>query len=492
MNFKTTLLLVLVLVVVGVAYYATQKPEGQATKVDKGQQDKLVQITDADVQKLSITPAGGKTVTLEKSGAEWSITAPVKAKAEKWSVDDLVRAVMGITSRGTVDLQDKAATGLDAPTKVEIVGKDGKTTTLAIGSRSAVGDTAYAQLGDGKIAVISADVLDKLEDPLKKYRDQKLLTLNSSDVKQVVITRPEGELRLEKSGSDWRMTRPETMPVDGAVMTDLLASLTGLRASEFVAEDLANAPKYGLAQPRYTAWLTATAPATQPPTSQPAPVPAPVPTGVTVKVGTYDDIRKQNVYVAADNGPVAKTGTLFVKDLQKKAYEFRDRKVLDVDAAQVSRLSIVTDSPATTQPTTRPTSTTTMVVVRNEVPAAPAGPPVPASMPATTQAASQPTTQEIPPKWVLADGGKGVDEGKVGDLLRAFAPLRASRYLEKLPEMKAATTYTVGLTAIAPGGAKKEYALKVFDRGENDLPVGQFNGLTFELERDVLPKLSLK
>jgi hypothetical protein len=225
--------------------------------------------------------------------------------------------------------------------------------------------------------------------------------------------------------------------------------------------------------------MTTAAPATQPSTSQPA--------GVTVKVGGYDDIRKQNLYVAVDNGPIAKTGTLFLKDLQKKPYEFRDKKVVEIDAAQVNRLAVATDSPATTQPTTKPASKTQVVVVRNEVAAAPAGPPMPGTA-ATTKA----TTQEAPPKWLLADGGKGADETKVGDLLRVFEPLRASKYLEKLPEMKGATTYTIAVTAIAPGGAKKEHQLKVFDRGENEAPVGQFDGLTFELERDVLSKLSLK
>ena len=143
------------------------------------------------------------------------MAAPVAAKTEKWSVDDLVNSMTGLTGRGEVKVEDRAAVGLDRPTKVQITAKDGKSTELAFGSRSAVGDVAYVAGGDsGKVQMVSAEVLDKIEDPHKKYRDTRLVSLASNEVNQITVTRPEGELQLVKAGEKWEMTKPQKMPAE--------------------------------------------------------------------------------------------------------------------------------------------------------------------------------------------------------------------------------------------------------------------------------------
>jgi len=38
-----------------------------------------------DLTKVAITPAGGKRMVLEKSGAEWKLTEPVSAPADTFA-----------------------------------------------------------------------------------------------------------------------------------------------------------------------------------------------------------------------------------------------------------------------------------------------------------------------------------------------------------------------------------------------------------------------
>lgn len=477
MNTKTTLLLVVLLAIVAGAYYFVSQKSAEPP-VAKAPDGQVVQIASSDMQKITITPADGKPVVLERSGADWKITSPVNAKAEKWSVDDLATTLANLTSRGETGLENKAAIGLEKPTVVEVAGKDNKTVKLAFGSRSAVGDVTYVLKDDAqKAQIVGAEILDKLEDPAKKYRDMKLADLSSVEVKQFQVRRPDGEYRFERSGEDWQMVAPEKMPVESFEMSDMVNAVASLRAGEIVAEDAANPAKYGLHLPRITAFATTQPAATQPSAAQPA--------GVQVRVGNHDDIRKQNVFVqVGENGPVAKVNASIVQQLSKKPLDLRAKKLLEIDPATVNRVTVTTSTPATTQPTTQPASESTTVVVRNET-AAQQGPPAPA----TTHAATQPAPEAA---WVVEGTKAPVDEAKVADLLKALQPLRVTKYLATAPEGLSGRTYVLSVRTIAAGGAEKAHELKIIDRGESDAPVGQYNGLVFELDREILTKLKLQ
>ncbi len=484
MNRKTNLiLLVLVLIAVGYLLFvrtpAPTKPAEETASAEAAR--KLFSITAADVTKLVISPAADKQIVLEKKGDAWEISEPVKARADRFATDDLVNAILELKSRGQVSL------ALDEPRyRLEITAKDGKTTKLAIGSRSALGDTMYVQLDDAaKLDVVPADLDKRFAEPVSKLRDAKLVDANSTDIRQLVIDSPSGKIAIEKAGEAWRMTKPQQMPVETMEVTDITAQLSSLRATEFVNEDGSGAPRYQLAEPQLAVWFSKEVPATQPSqaTSQPA--------GITLKLGRYDGPEKRNLYAMVSTFPgVVKVPATILTTLKKKPFELRDRKVVEIPSDAVSSIAMDIDIPAATQPTTRAAVKTAYTVKRN--PAAElAGPPAPATATATTQAATAPTTREVAPAWLFNDG-KPADETRVKDLLAAIKTIRANKYLETLPEGKASATYALTIDAVAAGGGASKFQLKVTDRGESESPIGQYNGLVFEMDREILGKLALK
>lgn len=492
MNRKTNLIL-LVLVLAGFAYFLflrspqTEKPQEEAAK--PGAATKLFTLTSADVQRLSITPEGEKPIVLERQDAGWQMTSPVSAKADKYTADSLVGDILDLASRGQVDAR-KADTGLAQPRyQVELTGKDGKTTKLAIGSKSALGDTMFVQL-DGKPAadVTPADLLKRLGEPATKLRDAKLIDVASGEIRQIKVTLPESEMVLEKSGDDWRMTRPESMPVESSEASDLTWQLSSLRAADFVSSDPTPAPRYQLDEPQATVWFSKDAPATQPSTQA-----ATSPAGITVKLGRYDGPEKTNLYASVSTLPgVVKVPAGILSHLKKTPLQLRDRKAFELSPDAVNSISIKMDQPATTQPTTREAASKSLELKRNPAPVIVAGPPAPATTQAAgaaaTQPASEPATQEAAPAWSFADG-KAADEGKVTALLEALRTIRATKYLHPADEVKPQATWIVSLKSIATGGAVSQQELRLLDRGESESPVGEAGGLRFELDRQVLQKL---
>ena len=69
--------------------------------------------------------------------------------------------------------------------------------------------------------------------------------------------RPDGKLVLAKTGADWKIIEPTPMPAEKSDVDDMLFGLTGLRATEVVAEDTRDAASFQLEPARFTATLSA-------------------------------------------------------------------------------------------------------------------------------------------------------------------------------------------------------------------------------------------
>src|SRR5688572_17910635 len=460
MNFKTTLVLIMLLAVAAIALFVTNRKgdtESADTTTTTGEGKKLIDVASDKVTKVTVAPAIGETFTLEKSGTDWRLTEPVSAPAESFAVDSLVRAITDARSRGAIEGADatSGATGLSNPSyRVDIVA-DGKTHTVNVGAKSSVGGNVYVSVGDGKEAyIVPVSLAEQLEKPLSDYRKTQLVDVASNQVKQLVVTDKDGKVtvRAQKQGEDWHLVEPMKMPAEKSEIDDMIFAATGLRAVEFVSENAADAPKYQLNKPQLTVALSTEAPATQPAT-QPATAPTTAPaSGKTIVFGRHDDVLKKNVYAMVSGTPsIAKVAATAIESFNKKPIELRDKRAVNIDPEQVSKLSFTADVAATTQPTSKPASKRE-VSLRRRVESAVLGPAVPTTKPAgepasaggsptsaptttpttpaTTQASTAPAAQELS-KWELVSDPKGeASDAKVNAILTALHPLRAQKYLE--------------------------------------------------------------
>jgi hypothetical protein len=496
MNFKTTLILIVILVAVVAwllvdRYTAGPGPQGtDATTAQSTAQGKpLFTIKPEDVNHISIAPAEGNKIVMDQSGGKWTITQPVKAAAESWQVDSLARSLTGLHTRGKIEAGIN--TGLAHPRyQVELGTKDGKTIRLAVGDKTAIGDAMYVRVGDEKQAqIVPSAAWNDLSRPLSDYRDKGLVDVSSEQIKQLSI-QPAGKPKivLVKEGTTWRMTEPKTMPADESAATDLLFAVTGAQVKEYVPAGRAPDAVTQLDQPQLTIWYSTAPPATQPATrssTQPA-----APAGTSIEFGGYDSVLKENVFARVDHGQVVKLPATTLDSFKKTPLDLRDKEVLNLPPDQVQRLTLTIDRMATTQPTTRPASHATIVLTRNKKQPAAMGPALPATRPATTQSTTRPTTQAAtkpaPAEWKVSGDHKGhVDDAKVTTLLNDLHPLRAQKFLSAAPSTRPSATYT--LVVQSDDGAT--HTLNLSDEGSGEKLIGQLGDLRFELDRSLVDAL---
>jgi hypothetical protein len=496
MNFRTTILLVILLLMAGglallINYRQNKEP------VEAKDDRKLVDLATEDVKQLAVTPAGGKRMVLEKSGTEWKLVEPVSAAADTFAVDSLVRGLVELRVREQVDANDAA--GVANPRfAVEISGKD-KSYKLNVGNASVVGNNLYVQVaGQPKVAVVAADVVEQLDKPYTNYRQTRLFSAAGGQIRQLEISKPDSKLVLRKPGMDWEVVEPQKMPAEASEVSDITTAISSLAAAEFVDPSEVPSALLPKSNKRLTVWFATDAPTTQPTTG-----PATRPAGVTLEFGGYDTVLRQNVYVAVSNPAVLmKVPASSMAAFEKKPIDLRDRRVLDIEPGQVSKLVIISDSPATTQPVAKAAAKSEVVIERKKQSLVALGPEVgliappttrpttgPSTGPATQASAPQPTTQTaatqpaLPPSdWTLA--GKGdADQAKIEALLEKLHPLRVEKYVAgPFPTTQPAPRFVVRVWTEAAGGAKSgQHEFRLVDQGEGKPLIGEYNGLVFEL-----------
>lgn len=492
MNFKTTILLLVVLAAVG-AYFAVEHFKGQNAPPPAQSTNKLLDIDSNNVKQVVITQPDGKKIALEKSGSQWRLTDPVNAPADSFAVDELLRQITGLMPRGQLPADQKASVGLDHPNYViQLTTTDGKSHTVSVGDKSQLSDAMYVLVDDHTAPdIVSSSAYDQFGKDADSYRSKKLVDVNNDQIQQIAITQNGKTLKLEKQGTSWVITQPTEMPADSNEVANLLFALTDLNANEFVAKPGPPA-SYGLTHPEMTVWFS-----TVSPTSQPATAPATEPAGTTIAFGRFDSVLQKNVYAYVNSGPIVTVSTSSQNSFNKTALDLRDRKVVDIDPAQVESFTLAIDRPATTQPTTRPAEQHEYTLVRRQEKTV-LGPTVPATEP-TTQAATQPATQPSvaaaapKSKWIIQSGSEGdANDAQVDALLGALHPLKADKYVEKNPTTQPAGNYN--LTAhVGPGNGHgpMDYTIRFTSPGATGAAIGSFNDLTFETDRTILDKLDV-
>ena len=463
MNFKTTAVLLVLLLAVGGYVLFTHDSNPPSTETPKPPPTpSVLDVKSSDVTAVTIAGADGKpVVAADKVAGNWRLTAPVAAPADAGKVSSLVEELTSLKPTSTVAAT--AAVGIDHPQYTVTLVAAGKTSTLLVGDRLGMGDGLYVQAAKADtVAIVSPYLLDTLARPASDLRNSQLFNVTSADVKQLTITHADGgKVQLAKEGTTWKIVAPTAVAADESAVSELLYAVTGLTASGFV-DDKSQAT--GLAHPTVVVSFNTAAPTTAPTTG---PTTGPAPTVITL--GSYDNVQKKNVYASTSDGTVVKVSASTLESLNKSALDLRDKAVVDVDPAKLTAVSIAVETTATTQPTTRPASTKTVLLTHR-----PAKPPVLGPVKPTTGPTSAPTTKPST-EWTV--DGVDADDAKVAALLAQFHPLRAEKFLAasaiKTPDRRFAITLT--------SNGAPPVVVHIDDPGHDLTPVGTANGLTFNL-----------
>lgn len=223
----------------------------------------LPQFVRARVSKLELQRKGVTTVLardpeadVEDEAALWHVRAPYRAEADQNAVDILLGELEWLDGRRRlegIDAQDEKRFGLTAP-RYRLWFTVGTTRVpLVVGGESARGDGVYVSTGEpGVVYVVGKPFLEALDQDPGHFHSKELHEgLFLSTTTALTLRDPQGERALRKGEHGlWQFERGAQGLASVPVVQNVIDAATDLRARRFVARDVKDLARYGLAEPR--------------------------------------------------------------------------------------------------------------------------------------------------------------------------------------------------------------------------------------------------
>ena len=277
MNFRTTLIILAVFILLGGVYFffGRPAPDAEQSQADQQKIREVYTLSKNRIQqiRLSFKDESYQSLTLAKNAdGIWQLTAPYAADADSPKVDEMLQNLLEKKVKQTLEAEDLAQYGLQPPNiRIELwtVG-EGPTKTFLIGDKT-VNYSVYAtEQSESHIFLIESSALNDFTKSPSDLRDRSIFKFSPTEVAALrlqVADQPEIRCaRQVASNPDatgetggWAMVQPVETKADARAIEDILSALGSLRVVAFEADGEYNLVDYGLDQPKITVALQASA-----------------------------------------------------------------------------------------------------------------------------------------------------------------------------------------------------------------------------------------
>jgi len=273
MKYKSTLLLLVAVVIAGLTAYSLSK---KPTSAEAARQRRrlLPDFQAGEVRRLAIQGPDGRIVCRREGADEWRILEPVNVRADRWRIEGILdqletaEKVSSTFPRSGRDL-DMAQYGLDEPARTVTVSLDesgAPAWTLKIGKPAGAAESVFVALdGQEGVFAVNKDVTDRAAVTVMDLRSRALAPrISAFDLETVALSatgtdeRPPVELECAKAAKRWELTRPVRDLADRGEIEALANRLYDhhIADDDFIVDDPTKAAEYGLDEPALTVTLS--------------------------------------------------------------------------------------------------------------------------------------------------------------------------------------------------------------------------------------------
>lgn len=338
MSFRTTLIIVLVLVGVAASYFLFfNEPIDDSSQNDKPRIYQVYDLPREDIQKIRLLYADDayQTLTVEKDAANmWQLTTPFEAHADIAKVNEMLGDFVNKRVKHTLEVSDYDRYGLDKPTiKIELwTNPEASPKTFLIGKKGVNFSVYIKEKSETHVFLIESSALDDLSKSPADIRDKSVIQFNPNSITEIQFRKPEAFF-CQKEGDVWKMTRPLSVNADTEEIEYILSELHSLQVSTFEADGENVQPllkRYGLDKPRiqftfkdanrtYGLDIGSAVPSTP----------------------EQDSTNKGRVYVQSiHQGGIYTITDDIVRLLNKSVFDLRDKRVLDFQRSDTTKFEI--------------------------------------------------------------------------------------------------------------------------------------------------------
>jgi hypothetical protein len=324
---KTIVVVILLALVGGFAYYVSRQPAEQTPKV--------YTVSAGDIQKLELR-SPRHDIVVERARDGWRFVKPIQAEADRTTVDNMADAIANLQVTNTISESpaDLAPFGLRNPAvSISVTTKDHHVLpTIMVGKDTPVGSSSYIKTAEKPAILLVANSFpSQVEKSVDDLRPRTLTGFKPEDIRKIVLDNSNGNsLELNKKGDQWAIARPQPYAADNGAVQQLLDTISNARIAEFIDDNPSDLGKYGLANPSFKLLLYGGKTNNQ----------------QSLLFGfKQPQADKSALYARRGEGsdqPVITVDSYVFNDLDKNFDDLRDKTVLGLDRTKVARMVIDT------------------------------------------------------------------------------------------------------------------------------------------------------
>jgi len=307
MKFRTTLYLFIAFVVL-LGFFLLSESIFKKEK----KEDKLVDRSGDEVREIILKRGEEKIHFVREGEEDWLIKEPITAAADRYEVNRLADDFASLRVERVVEETPTDLKKYGLPSQeITLKFKDNSQVKIEIGEENPLDKTLFAKRSDEERVVLLPSYLKStLEKKLLDFRKKDIFSFATDEVKEIKVEGPQIKWQAEKKEDEWWLTSPIQALAHSSKISNILYSLSSLKAKEFLCEDKkeADLKKYGLQNPQYK---------------------------ITIKLPQKE--QEFTIYLTKKNDTLYATSTLspkiisaeatLVTDLEKKIDELREKEV---------------------------------------------------------------------------------------------------------------------------------------------------------------------
>ncbi len=274
MNFRTTLIIIVLLAGIGGAYFLFFQESADETSANEKQRiHQVYGIASENVRQVEISFADAAYQDLrlvKDTTGDWQLENPFQADADGEKVNQMLDDILNKRVKQNLEVTGLTQYGLDTPSITLSLWTAGASpaATLLIGKKAINFSVYVKEKSEAHIFLIESSALDDLTKSPTDLRSRSVIKFSTESVSNIQIehrdkgsTSQPNTVNCEKRGDTWLVTHPIEAKADAEEIETLLSELRALQVSTFEADIVeANVPvrleNSGLDTPRLQIALT--------------------------------------------------------------------------------------------------------------------------------------------------------------------------------------------------------------------------------------------
>jgi hypothetical protein len=322
MKFKTTIILFVVFAIFLALVLVSDKKDKENKAA--GSEEKLVTLAAADIQKMTFKK-DGETLTFKKDDkGNWLIIEPMEVKADDSEVGPFADSFADLKIERVVEKENADLKKYEIPRKEVWLWLKGRETPVKvlIGMENPLDNTFFAQKeGDKRVVLIASSLKTMLEKKFFDFRQKDIFKFETGDVKSIHLVAKDVTWEARKNDEEWFIQSPFKALAKEGKISNLLDSLSNQKAKEFVAENKKpeDLKKSGLDKPEYQITLA-------------------LPKSNKELTFAFHKANDKTYVTTSQSTKIIVPEIELLNDLEKKAEELRENKVVGFNAWQASKV----------------------------------------------------------------------------------------------------------------------------------------------------------